>query len=58
MVDEEVQKKLKAKQILTRRLFQEECDEEDAELRYEESMKKMKHASERMRKSKPRKMLE
>ena len=30
MVDEEVEKRLKAKQSLTRRLFQEECDEEDA----------------------------
>ena len=36
MVDEEVEKRLKAKQSLTRRLFQEEIDEEDAKLQYEE----------------------
>jgi trichohyalin len=55
MVDEEVEKRLKAKQSLTRRLFQDECDEEDAKLQYEESMKKMKQASERMRKIKAEK---
>ena len=48
-------KRLKAKQSLTRRLFQEEYDEEDAKLQYEESMKKMKQASERMRKIKAEK---
>jgi hypothetical protein len=48
MVDEEVEKRLKAKQSLTRRLFQAEYDEEDAKLQYEESMKQMRQASERM----------
>ena len=48
IVDEEVEKRLMAKQSLTRRLFQEEFDEEGAKLQYEESMKKMKQASDRM----------
>ena len=52
MVDEEGEKRRKAKQSLTRRLFQDEIDEEDARRQYEESMEKMKQASERMKKLK------
>ena len=55
MVDDEVEKRLKAKPSLTRRLFQEDFDEEDAKLQYEESMKKLKQASERMDKIKAEK---
>ena len=40
MVDEEVKKRLKAKQSLTRRLFQDEVEEEDAKLQYEESIRR------------------
>jgi hypothetical protein len=39
MVDEEVEKRLKARQSETRRLFQDEADEEDARRQYEESVK-------------------
>jgi hypothetical protein len=55
MVDDEIEKRLNAKQSLTRRLFQEEFDEEAAKLQYEESMKKLKQASERMDKIKAEK---
>ena len=40
MVDEEVEKRLRAEQSVTRRLFQDEIDEEDAKRQYEESLKK------------------
>jgi len=59
-IDEEVEKRLKAglgkrQPSLTRRLFQEEIDEEDAKRQYEESMKQMRQASERMKKLKAEK---
>jgi trichohyalin len=54
-IDEEVEKRLKAQPSLTRRLFQDEIDEEDAKRQYEESMKQMRQASERMKKLKAEK---
>jgi hypothetical protein len=40
MVDEKVEKRLKAKQSLTRRLFQDEIDKDDARRQYQESLEK------------------
>ena len=45
-------KRLKAKQGLTRRLFQDEIDEEEARRQYEESLEKLKQADERMKRFK------
>ena len=55
MVNEEVEKRLKAQPSLTRRLFHEDNDEEDAKRQYGETMKQMRQASERMRKLKAEK---
>ena len=48
-------KRLKATQTVTKRLFQDEIDEEDAKRQCQENLEKMKQADERLKKLKAEK---